>query len=88
MQLLNPSTLASVPSFIFMKISIGSTKDKNISSIVELNIKAGLTVYTDGNEYFIDVLDESKVYRSPDVMFASIPDGEYLFIKNNIYLVE
>jgi hypothetical protein len=71
-----------------MKISIGSTKDKNISSIVELNIEAGLTVYTDGIEYFIDVLNEDKVYRSPDAIFASMPDGEYLFIKNNIYLVE
>lgn len=71
-----------------MKISIGSTKDKNISSIVELNIEAGLTVYTDGIEYFIDVLSEDKVYRSPDAIFTYMPSGEYLFIKNNIYLVE
>lgn len=71
-----------------MKISIGTTKDKNISSVIEINIDSGFTVYTDGKEYFIDVLNDGGVYRAPDANFLPIPDGEYLFVKGNMYLVE
>lgn len=71
-----------------MKISIGKITDRNISTVIETNIENGNTVYTDGKEYFVDVLIEDKVYRAPDALFSPLPDGEYQIINNNIYLVE
>ena len=71
-----------------MKISIGNVKDKNISSVLEYNIENGYFVYSDGKEYYTDVLTEPPCYRSPDCVFMYIPSGMYKIKNNIVYTVD
>lgn len=72
----------------YMKISIGYVNDKNIWKILETNVENGMTVYSDGKEYYVDVLNEPIVYRSEDAQFISIPSGMYKIKNNTIYTVD
>lgn len=71
-----------------MKISIGFVKDKDISSILELNIENGYTIYSDGKEYYTDVLTDPSVYIAPDVSYMHIPSGMYKIKNNTVYTVD
>jgi len=71
-----------------MKISIGNVKDKNISSVLEQNVDNGYTIYSDGKEYYVDVLNEPFCYRSPDCVFIHIPSGMYKIKNNVVYTVD
>ena len=71
-----------------MKISIGSIKDKNISDIIEKNLDNGYSIYSDGKEYYIDVLTDPPVYIAPDVSYMHIPSGMYKIKNNMVYTVD
>ena len=71
-----------------MKISIGSSTDKNIWDVVQSNIENGYTVYSDNREYYVDVLSDANVYRSEDTQFQHIPSGMYVIKNNTVYMVD
>ena len=77
-----------VPFFIYMKISIGTAKDKNIKEIIEKNLDSGYAIYSDGKEYYIDVLTDSSVYIASDVSYIHIPTGMYKIKNNTVYTVD
>jgi len=74
--------------FIYMKISIGNVKEKTIQNIIEKNLSNGYAVYSDGKEYYIDVLNDSSVYISSDVSYIYIPSGLYKIKNNTVYTVD
>jgi hypothetical protein len=60
-----------------MKISIGSkSQKKDIIKIIQLNIQNGYNIYSDQNEYYVDVLTDGLTYRAPDAIFLSIDNGK------------
>jgi hypothetical protein len=71
-----------------MKISIGNVKDKNIKNIIEKNLNNGYSVYSDGKEYYVDVLVDGSSYRSIDCNFLYIPSGMYKIKNNIVYTVD
>jgi|LakMenEpi03Aug12_release.lakeMendotaPanAssembly.Ray.scaffolds.fasta_scaffold3390107_2 hypothetical protein len=71
-----------------MKISIGSSTDKNIWDIVQSNIENGYTVYSDNRDYYVDVLSDDNVYRSEDAQFQHMPSGMYVIKNNTVYMVD
>ena len=71
-----------------MKISIGNVKDKSITDVIERNLDNGYTIYSDGKEYFIDVLIDGSVYIAPDVSYVHIPSGMYKIKNNIVYTVD
>jgi hypothetical protein len=59
-----------------MKISIGSkSQKKDIIKIIQLNIQNGYNIYSDQNEYYVDVLTDVLTYRAPDAIFLSIDES-------------
>ena len=71
-----------------MKISIGFCNDKNIWDIIEANIENGMAVYSDGKEYYVDVLNEPSVYKAEDVEFITMNSGMYKIKNNTVYMVD
>jgi hypothetical protein len=71
-----------------MKISIGFVNDRNIWDIIETNVENGMAVYSDGKEYYVDVLNEPNVYRADDAQFQHIPSGMYKIKNNIVYTVD
>jgi hypothetical protein len=66
-----PPTLVSF--FIYMKISIGNkSQKKDIIKIIQINIENGYNVYSDENEYYVDVLTDGLTYRAPDAIFLTV----------------
>lgn len=61
----------SVPFFIggIMKISIGNKREKNIDEIIQTNVENGYSIYSDGEEFFVEVLTDGLVYITPDANF-------------------
>ena len=57
-----------------MKISIGNKKEKNIQEIIEKNIQNGYVVYTDDNEFFVDVLADGLTYVATDIAVNEVLD--------------
>jgi mannitol/fructose-specific phosphotransferase system IIA component (Ntr-type) len=57
-----------------MKISIGNKKEKNIQEIIEKNIQNGYVVYTDDNEFFVDVLADGPTYVATDIAINEVLD--------------
>ena len=57
-----------------MKISIGNKKEKNIQEIIEKNIQNGYVVYTDDNEFFVDVLADGLTYVATDIAINEVLD--------------
>lgn len=57
-----------------MKISIGNKKEKNIQYVIERNIQNGYVVYTDDNEFFVDVLADGLTYVATDIAVNEVLD--------------
>lgn len=59
-----------------MKISIGTKKQKKeIIKIIQLNIQNGYNVYSDQNEYYVDVLTDGLTYKAKDAIFLSVDES-------------
>lgn len=53
-----------------------------------MNVENGYTVFCDTKEYYVDVLEYSSVYISPDVEYQHIPSGMYKIKNNSVYVVD
>jgi hypothetical protein len=55
-----------------MKISIGNKKDRDIWLIIQTNIENGYAVFSDENEFYVDVLSDGNTFVAPDVEFKKL----------------
>lgn len=58
-----------------MKISIGNKKDIDIWLIIQKNIENGYAVYSDENEFYVDVLTDGNTFISSDIEFKSLENN-------------
>lgn len=66
-----------------IRVPICGVDDKEVSWFLMMAKQCGYTTYIDKGWHCINILGHRNMYRAPDAVFKKIPDGLYVFRKED-----